>query len=1097
MLRRLPSPGAAWSGIHESNRCIGLVEVLVKTISQWSVLMRIGLALGAICLAACACAGNGPTAPAAGAAIQQVMDLPDVTAQALPGVAGLDILFAEDSRSASLAGPGWYDIALDQPNFSSEAANVTPAGNSLDFDGSSGAAWKVWGIGNWESDSSPSSLHAMVSQQSGEYYLAYADFTTGRWSMLGPYTDEAVGEYAVGGPAANPLAYMSSMHRHFVALIVPAGSSLRLDALELGVYGGNQGPAWVMQYQDHSTASQVIFSWIHSASRIAPDFAGYSIERMPFTGGAWQRIDSGLQFVDYFTDPNVLPDTWYRYRVNSWDSNGNMTTGISTIQGALTGSDAAPVVIARLPDGPLNGPVQVTIDLSDSFDPDGTAISSYDFDFGGQPPSVTTPDPVLNLTLQPGCYYMVFFATSNGKTGTAFAQLRVYPQWSDTPVTIATSSPIYPRANSPRAMNNPGQGSSTVFFLDAVQPGLSAVTTDALGNSHWDMLPLIGSGPGSLSELAISGERAVFLVSQSDYGALVQWDGQRLDYLQQIGVSGSTGPVDVASDGDERLWEMLFHFNGVKYDLVLNSVKSGAQEIVVPDLSAPLPFDLEYNPATDSLDILVSGASLTWYRRHPDGSYDTALVSPVQTVGVDMDLDPFTGRPAAVFFQGNQSFYSALNDDLLSWSGPQIVDGVNQTIDDAVLIHKDKKAYIVASDQALGQVRLYRRGNPFWEVVNTDDDQNGGLALSLVRLDGSAGFRQYNQVLGGDLVIKDITTADTETPVDTISRISGNGLHMHAASTDTELHVVQVFGSGIQHFSSPDGVNWTAEATLPFSSLPRLCRDPNDELLLSYRSGGQAFLDRWNGAAFVNVTSLTMTAGVTPMLSGEGIYLFGVDNNTNLPPYMRVYTAAGGAVNNQLDEFPVWDGCPVRYGGNLKTLVFYGGSVVDDARLGVMDLPSHTVEEVNGTSMQFALDPFLRTRTIDGTSFIESEFINIAPCWYVSYGPMLVPARVSSGIFGNLEMESLPLTNILFEPGDIRRTVSVMQTGGATAVGYVADNSGPERYLEWSNFGNWEELPLPEIERMSQGDLATGPDGRWHLFYRDIVTDELRVISTI
>jgi hypothetical protein len=1015
----------------------------------------------------------------------------------LPSPGKLDEQFSDDPRAASLAGPGWYEIPLDQPNFSSQAANVTPAGPALQFDANSGMAWKVWGIGNWEGDASPTSLHAMVSSLSGEFYLAYADFTTSRWQTLGPFMDSATAEYAAGGALANPQAYLSPMRRHYVALLVPEGSSLQLDLLELGVYSGGNFPAWVHLYEDHSSTTEIVFSWVDSTSSLSPDFAGYSIERRPDGGGSWQVLGSGLQRVPWFRDQEVKPDLGYFYRVNSWNLNGNMTPGLSRVYTAKAANNATPVVDFSLPPGPLAAPVQVTIDLSGSFDPDGTPISAYEFDFGGNPPTVSTPDPTLDITLQPGCYLMRFSATSNGSTGYGYARLVVYPRWSPDPVTVAAGNTQIGRVHSPQAVAIPGSDATTTFFFDNLQPGLMAVTTDAQGNTAWDMLPLYGDSISVLSEPAPTPGGVVFSVTQGGVASLVQWNGQNLEFLDFSGIPSGPGGSHVVSDGADGLWLLVFDWNGVSYDLILIRPFSGISEIIMPNMVAVVPVDAEYNAAADAIDIIIAGNSLNWMRRHSGGLYDSQEISPAATQSAELEQNPLTGRPEVVYHQLGTTFFSALNEDLLTWSNPQIVDIANANISGEALAHAGGDTFIAAADLALGTVRLYRRGDLLWEVVNTADDQNGGLALQLAWLESESRFRLYDLKQGGELLVKDFGQDDTESLAATVPRMSGNGLHMHAGRTAARLHVVNAMSGNIVHHSSSNGLDWIQENGAVATSLPRLCSGTGGSLFLSGKQGALAALFEWNGANFMNVTSLQASQSVVPMLSGEGLYQFAVDNNTNLPPYLRSYTAGGGAVNHALATLPIWDGHPVARLGNYSSVVVYGGATVDDAQFGYQSSAGSEVEFLYDGLSKFVLDVFVRTRAIDGCSFLEDEFLQARPCWYVAYGPELVPVRINLNLFDNVEMQNLPFRNVLFEPADIRRTVSVMEANGQTAVGFVTDNSGDERYLEWSNFGDWEQLPVPHAGLLSQGELALGPDGRWHLFFRDIITDEIKVISTL
>jgi hypothetical protein len=99
------------------------------------------------------------------------------------------------------------------------------------------------------------------------------------------------------------------------------------------------------------------------------------------------------------------------------------------------------------------------------------------------------------------------------------------------------------------------------------------------------------------------------------------------------------------------------------------------------------------------------------------------------------------------------------------------------------------------------------------------------------------------------------------------------------------------------------------------------------------------------------------------------------------------------------------------------------------------------------------------------------------------------------------EYAELPLPRAA--PGyDGRRTVSALTTPGLTAAALVCSLAG-QQYLEWSNFGAWEQLPLPGPDvnygsdrAMNQAELFLGHDGRWHIIYHDYDTDSIFIRST-
>src|SRR5690606_15214005 len=160
-----------------------------------------------------------------------------------------------------------------------------------------------------------------------------------------------------------------------------------------------------------------------------------------------------------------------------------------------TGNDAPPVIIAGLPAGPLQGPAHVRIDLSGSYDPDGSSITMYSISFGGIPDDIVSPDPVQDIILQPGCYHITAYGTSNGLSGSTDAYLKVYPQWQDDPAVVVSGPASIPRSLSMQAVDNQ-DGSATLVFYDVLQPGLTAVTDHTDGSRSWDFLPLPGSSSG-------------------------------------------------------------------------------------------------------------------------------------------------------------------------------------------------------------------------------------------------------------------------------------------------------------------------------------------------------------------------------------------------------------------------------------------------------------------------------------------------------------------------------------------------------------------------------------------------------------------------
>ena len=86
---------------------------------------------------------------------------------------------------------------------------------------------------------------------------------------------------------------------------------------------------------------------------------------------------------------------------------------------------------------------------------------------------------------------------------------------------------------------------------------------------------------------------------------------------------------------------------------------------------------------------------------------------------------------------------------------------------------------------------------------------------------------------------------------------------------------------------------------------------------------------------------------------------------------------------------------------------------------------------------------------------------------------------------------------------DVRRTVSMAHTWGGAALALECDLFGLDPVFQWSNYDDWERLPMPEGLRpgngghMSKAELIIGTDGRWHIVYHDYYTDHIMVRSTL
>jgi hypothetical protein len=155
-------------------------------------------------------------------------------------------------------------------------------------------------------------------------------------------------------------------------------------------------------------------------------------------------------------------------------------------------------------------------------------------------------------------------------------------------------------------------------------------------------------------------------------------------------------------------------------------------------------------------------------------------------------------------------------------------------------------------------------------------------------------------------------------------------------------------------------------------------------------------------------------------------------------------------------------------------------------------------------------NPYLHLPEIFGRNVAVTNCLNAYShqptglVWYVSTGVQAIPLRYTLDGIDNLDsFDYLDMDIKVSSPPDARFTVSAAEGQGLTGIGLVSSISSGSHYLEWSNFGKWEELPMPPADTaqdsdryMNQGQLLVDDDGRWHIIYRDFDSDAIYIRST-
>jgi hypothetical protein len=143
--------------------------------------------------------------------------------------------------------------------------------------------------------------------------------------------------------------------------------------------------------------------------------------------------------------------------------------------------------------------------------------------------------------------------------------------------------------------------------------------------------------------------------------------------------------------------------------------------------------------------------------------------------------------------------------------------------------------------------------------------------------------------------------------------------------------------------------------------------------------------------------------------------------------------------------------------------------------------------------------PSLAGRLVDAAACFDTETLvgNLSLDLLVANGATFHPTRFRKSLLGGDSSEDLPLG--AYSPyTEFRRSVSATTVSGLTAVEVVATVDGEETYFGWSNYGDWESLPLPDgLDGMTQPLILCGNDGRWHIIYKNWKDDSIMIRSSL
>jgi hypothetical protein len=1033
----------------------------------------------------------------------------------LPALAGL----AQPTRKVDTLAQGYLTFALDDELDSSGAV---PSANGLQLTALTEMSWAIYGMYGFDGDNGPVSARITTNSVNGEYYVGFSNYAKGVWAFAGPF--KASAEVAIPNPAGLrlPEAFVSSAGAGYIALVVSKGNSLDVKSLQLGVQGGQDGPGPVSGITASGDAGSLLLTWSPSADQERPDFAGYLIERAELLAGDYVALTPAPQPAPYFIDTTAAAGQQYRYRVSALDSGANTSPWTTAICGPVTGALANPVAVLTVPRGSLTAPAEVALDLSASFDPGGEDITTYSLDFGGLVPPTSGAGPHFTLTLPPGCYQIIATVeTTDARTGHCIGRVRVLPQWEAAPVLVRETSPVpsagQSRLDHLRGINLPGAEGMLLAGEDHTM-GSMAFWTGKPGSMKVQRLPLV-TEVDYIGEPVLAGSTVYIPYCQRGAFCIATYaDGKP---TCTVGPARSDAPLIAAASDGTALWLIYAQNNAGSIDLQYTTVNgTPATGVIAAGIGGLNALDAVYNPTAHAIEIAYSDNDsmewLEWDVTTQSVTGDTALAFAV-CAETDIEMDAATNRPCVVFAHDSYQRYSEQAEDR-SWTAEELIDNTetNYTPYDLLITGGHKLCYFALGS---GHAYLFERTEPGVWVRTVTPDFTADSAYNAVLLPpagDSTALAQVADIAGdGKVYLAELNADGTDTLADEILPGCGQGYDMHSAAAADGLHVIWRgnLDSQVQHYFSNDGgATWGDAGTLgtTLSNLD-LASTRDGELYLSAFDGGNNVLYHWNGGgwdtrwwdgsdgagrAFLghNPTDAIRWVAFEPW-SGTIHYVSGSEGGgfgetTAISSARPIWTGAlGGAatpgtcftLTSGASWFSTWLGF-YNFGEGLAQLN------TDFTPAGYASLANRQV--VAGRELACA----------DYVSATSGELASGGVC--IS-GPSGRPLRCVIESGAPVQVEELPIGEwIAGDPGlvdgrEALRTASCAAAAGTTGVMLVASWDGTERYFAWSNFGEWQELPLPAgLAGMAADDVLVGMDGRWHIIYKDWRTDSIMCWSS-
>ncbi|MEZ5339654.1 MAG: hypothetical protein R3F46_15500 [bacterium] len=1072
------------------------------------------LSILAICWMLPSCGGRAPAASGSQAALQpKPPSAPELPLNSLPDIAGLP----EPVHAASYLGQGWYAVPiLEQGVLLDSAGTVSLEADGIHIAAGDQAAWLLFAVQGFDGDSFPAALQSEVSAVSGDYHLATGNQLSGRWDFSEASSGDALFEYPAAAAGSDPGNHLSPHGIHYIALVANPGSTLTISGLQLAVDGGQQAPASVDFPFCYRSPLGVQINWNSSADSGNPDFAGYIVERAVWPGTAFSPI-SPLSPEQDWLDEAVQDGQHYRYRLQCRDLAGNASTGLySTV--LHTSDNLPPVCIIDLPSGPLYGAQQVEIDLSGSFDRDGDVFTDYFLRFGsGQLDSgiepLTNGDGLFSLLLQPGCYRVIASAKAGSLSSSCTAELKVYPQWEQEAQLIAPAPPSAPVLSDPVSVHLPAIGGVASFGKEPLLPGLGLLLQPDDGEASLRRIVPPRFGIEGISEAVLWNGLAICAAVDGSNAWVAFTDGEEFNWLEGARGFAKGSGVDLVVPGSNvpHLFFIEENFMPVSRLLAYESFGSNTPLELVPFFEGEYPFDVEWNESQQSFDILYGQPGITRLRRCDiDGNLVLERTVSFSTPDMlDLEIDPLSGSPGILSRSGGSALYTQYDNITDIFLPTEQLDPLllSSTGEDLAWVDGVPAVFLGSPGQPAG---LYHRTGGSWQRMEADWAVDSGLDAALaVRPDGS--LRVLDRDGSQQTWLVDIQPGSSQAVAGNLAPTGPQGKDLNAVAGTDGLHAIWCADGSSRHYRNPlDGSGWLPVNLLGDCDSQDLMADRGRDVHLSTRSGDASFLLEWNGAdwdvLWFTLSNLQQTNPWMCMQSNSAPpqWFFLQDDSPGSSLHYVTNQGGMGLQDSQSSISPakVMEGAAVISGNFPVSVVALGNGFSPDGRIGTLGQSRTEVEVLMTTSATAAIvDSGLSGRQLDACmgKHVDGSSLTV---FYMADGTYQQEATRMIG-FGSSGDFILYGTDHFRFPFGTRewqrlRSVSAAQAWGETCVGLIDQSFAAGAVLEWDDFGDWEELPLPPLDFAGSNlhELVVGNDGRWHLLYHDIDDGGIHVIST-